>query len=109
MLQDIRDINCHPPPFFSENAEYPSSLQIHFCLHWIIIACTNIISDCIKQWSSLKLHEDPVYSKVKTFENPYTGSILFAQLPADFDQHPEVFCSLSAGVIYKVHQAKNSK
>lgn len=31
MLQDIRDDN--PPPFFSENAEYLSSLQIHFCLH----------------------------------------------------------------------------
>lgn len=56
----------------------------------------------------LKLHEDPVYSQVETFENPYT-SILSAQLPADFDQHPQVFCSLSAGVIYKVHQAKNSK
>lgn len=33
MLQDIRDDNSPPPPFFSENAEYLSSLQIHFCLH----------------------------------------------------------------------------
>lgn len=66
------------------------------------------ISDCRWQCRELKLHEDPVYSQVETFENPYT-SILLAQLPADFDQHPQVFCSLSAGVIYKVHQAKNSK
>lgn len=104
MLQDIRYDNFPPPLFFSENAEYLSSLQIHFCLHEPI----SYRSDCRWQCRKLKLHEDPVYSQAETFENPYT-SILLAQLPADFDQHPQVFCSLSAGVIYKVHQAKNSK
>lgn len=33
MLQDIRDDNSPPPFFCSENAEYLSSLPIHFCLH----------------------------------------------------------------------------
>lgn len=101
MLQDIRDDNS--TPFFFRERRISKLFTNSFLFAW-----TNIIFDCRWQCCELKLHEDPVYSQAETFENPYT-SILLAQLPADFDQQPKAFCSLSAGVIYKVHQAKNSK